>query len=72
MPIDLVTQSGSGADPNISPKSALLLVPRISNLTGSQEVLIRLVNHYTLGPVVGVFGESRVTSCSSTLRSTVC
>jgi len=61
VPIDLVTQSGSGADPNISPESALLQVPRISNLTGiSQEVLVRLVNHNTLGPVVGVFGESRV------------
>ena len=36
-------------------------MPRISNLTGiSQEVLVRLVNHNTLGPVVGVFGESRV------------
>lgn len=61
VPIDLVTQSGSGADPNIAPESALLQVPRISNLTGiSQEVLVRLVNHYTVGPVVGIFGEPRV------------
>lgn len=61
VPIDLVTQSGSGADPNIAPESALLQVPRIANLTGiSQDVLIRLVNQYTAGPVVGVFGEPRV------------
>jgi len=61
VPIDLVTQSGSGADPNISLESALLQVPRIANLTGiSQEVLVRLVNQNTLEPVVGVFGAPRV------------
>jgi K+-transporting ATPase ATPase C chain len=61
VPIDLVTQSGSGADPNITPASALLQIPRISNLTGiSQDVLTRLVNQYTENPVAGVFGEPRV------------
>jgi K+-transporting ATPase ATPase C chain len=61
VPIDLVTQSGSGADPNIAPESALLQVPRIANLTGlPQDVLISLVNQYTAGPVVGVFGAPRV------------
>jgi len=61
VPIDLVTQSGSGVDPNIALGSALLQVPRISNLTGiSQDVLNRLVNQYTENPVAGVFGESRV------------
>ncbi|MEI7826812.1 MAG: potassium-transporting ATPase subunit C [Euryarchaeota archaeon] len=61
VPIDLVTQSGSGVDPNITPENALLQVPRISNLTGiSQEVLIGLVNHYTERLVVGVFGAPRV------------
>ncbi len=61
VPIDLVTQSGSGADPNITPESALLQIPRISNLTGiSQDVLTRLVNQYTENPVAGVFGEPRV------------
>ena len=61
VPIDLVTQSGSGTDPNITPQSALLQIPRISNLTGiSQDVLTRLVNQYTENPVAGVFGEPRV------------
>ena len=61
VPIDLVTQSGSGVDPNIASSSALLQVPRISNLTGiSQDVLTRLVNQYTENPVAGVFGEPRV------------
>jgi K+-transporting ATPase ATPase C chain len=61
VPIDLVTQSGSGVDPNIASSSALLQVPRISNLTGiSQDVLNKLVNQYTENPVAGVFGEPRV------------
>jgi K+-transporting ATPase ATPase C chain len=61
VPIDLVTQSGSGVDPNIASDSALLQVPRISNLTGiSQDVLNQLVNQYTENPVAGVFGEPRV------------
>jgi K+-transporting ATPase ATPase C chain len=61
VPIDLVTQSGSGVDPNIASGSALLQVPRISNLTGiSQDVLTRLVNQYTENPVAGVFGAPRV------------
>ena len=61
VPIDLVTQSGSGVDPNIGSGSALLQVPRISNLTGiSQDVLTRLVNQYTENPVAGVFGAPRV------------
>jgi K+-transporting ATPase ATPase C chain len=61
VPIDLVTQSGSGADPNIASDSALLQVPRISNLTGiSQDVLTRLVDQYTENPVAGIFGEPRV------------
>ena len=61
VPIDLVTQSGSGVDPNIASDSALLQVPRISNLTGiSQDVLTRLVDQYTENPVAGIFGEPRV------------
>ena len=61
VPIDLVTQSGSGVDPNIASDSALLQVPRISNLTGiSQNVLTQLVNQYTENPVAGVFGAPRV------------
>jgi K+-transporting ATPase ATPase C chain len=61
VPIDLVAQSGSGVDPNIAPESALVQIPRISNLTGiSQDVLTRLVNQYTENPVAGVFGEPRV------------
>jgi K+-transporting ATPase ATPase C chain len=61
VPIDLVTQSGSGTDPDISVTSALLQIPRISNLTGiSQSRLTALVDQYTENPTFGVFGEPRV------------
>jgi K+-transporting ATPase ATPase C chain len=61
VPIDLVTQSGSGTDPDISVTSALLQIPRISNVTGiSQSRLGALVDQYTENPTAGIFGEARV------------
>ncbi|MFZ0010547.1 MAG: potassium-transporting ATPase subunit C [Halobacteriota archaeon] len=61
VPIDLVTQSGSGTDPDISVASALLQIPRISNVTGiAQSRLTALVDQYTENPTAGVFGEPRV------------
>jgi len=61
VPIDLVTQSGSGTDPHISVTSALLQIPRISNITGiPQSRLTALVDQYTENPTFGVFGEPRV------------
>jgi K+-transporting ATPase ATPase C chain len=61
IPIDLVTQSGSGADPHITKESALLQIPRISKLTGiSQEDLRNLVEKYTEEKLVGIFSEPRV------------
>lgn len=61
VPIDLVTQSGSGTDPDISVASALLQIPRISNLTGiAQSRLTALVDQYTENPTAGIFGEPRV------------
>jgi K+-transporting ATPase ATPase C chain len=61
VPIDLVTQSGSGTDPHISVMSALLQIPRISNVTGiPQSRLTALVDQYTENPTFGVFGRPRV------------
>jgi len=61
VPIDLVTQSGSGTDPDISVLSALLQIPRISNVTGiPQSRLTALVDQYTENPTAGIFGEARV------------
>jgi K+-transporting ATPase ATPase C chain len=61
LPIALVTNSGSGLDPHITPQSAFVQVPRISMLTGiSVGELNTLVNQYTENRDLGVFGEKRV------------
>ncbi|KGE17032.1 potassium-transporting ATPase subunit KdpC [Paenibacillus wynnii] len=61
LPVDLITNSGSGLDPHISPVAAMVQVPRISNLTGiPANVLEALVEKYTEGRDLGLFGEKRV------------
>lgn len=57
IPSDLVTASGSGIDPNISPKAALIQIPRISRTRNiSEDKLIQLVHNYTEKPILGFFG----------------
>lgn len=61
LPIDLATNSGSGLDPDITPASALVQVPRISRLTGIPAGQLKeLVNKHIQGRDLGVFGEKRV------------
>lgn len=61
LPIDLVTNSGSGLDPHITPESAQVQIPRISKLTGlSADQLGRLIEANTEGRDLGMFGEPRV------------
>lgn len=61
LPIALVTNSGSGLDPHITPQLALVQVPRISKLTGiSTAELETLVGQYTENRDLGVFGDRRV------------
>jgi K+-transporting ATPase ATPase C chain len=61
VPIDLVTASGSGLDPDISPAAAALQVPRVARERGMSEPdLARLVAEFTARPDLGVLGESRV------------
>ncbi|WP_334077450.1 potassium-transporting ATPase subunit KdpC [Paenibacillus sanfengchensis] len=61
LPLALVTNSGSGLDPHITPQSALVQVPRISKLTGiSAAELETLVGEYTEDRDLGVFGDKRV------------
>lgn len=61
VPIDLVTNSGSGLDPDISPKAASVQVDRISKLTNiSKEKLKQLIKEKTEGAALGLFGEDRV------------
>ncbi|WP_144517160.1 K(+)-transporting ATPase subunit C [Bacillus thuringiensis] len=61
VPIDLVTNSGSGLDPDISPKAASVQVNRISKLTNiPKEKLNQLIKGQTEGAALGLFGEDRV------------
>ncbi|MGG0293511.1 K(+)-transporting ATPase subunit C [Bacillus pacificus] len=61
VPIDLVTNSGSGLDPDISPKAASVQVERISKLTKiPKETLEQLIKDQTEGAALGLFGEIRV------------
>lgn len=61
VPVDLVTDSGSGLDPHISPEGALAQVNRISNLTGiEKEELKQLIENHIQGKELGLFGEERV------------
>ena len=61
VPIDLVTTSGSGLDPDISPEGALFQVPRIAKARNMPEDIVRqLVAANTQGRLAGLFGEPRV------------
>jgi potassium-transporting ATPase KdpC subunit len=61
LPIALITNSGSGLDPHITPQSAEVQIPRISKLIGvSEGQLQQLVDKHTEGRDLGVFGEPRV------------
>jgi K+-transporting ATPase ATPase C chain len=61
VPIDLVTTSGSGLDPDISPEGALFQVPRIAKARNMPEDRVRqLVTESTSGRLAGLLGEPRV------------
>lgn len=61
VPIDLVTTSGSGLDPDISPEAALFQVPRIAKVRDLPEDRLRqLVENKIEGRWLGLLGEPRV------------
>jgi K+-transporting ATPase ATPase C chain len=61
VPIDLVTTSASGLDPDISPEGALFQVPRVAKARKMPEDRVRqLVEENTAGRLAGLFGEPRV------------
>lgn len=61
IPTDLLTASGSGLDPHISPASAKVQIPRIAKASGlSEDEISKIVSAHTGGKLFGVLGEDTV------------
>jgi len=61
IPVDLLTTSASGLDPDITPAAALFQVPRVAKARGmSEDALRQLVADNTQGRTFGILGEPRV------------
>lgn len=61
VPVDAVTASGSGLDPDISPANAALQAPRVAQARGLPLATVQaLVARYTTGRTFGILGEPRV------------
>ena len=61
IPVELVTASGSGLDPDISPKAALVQVKRVAAARKvSEEKITELVSAHIEKPLLGMFGPEKV------------
>jgi K+-transporting ATPase ATPase C chain len=61
IPVDLITTSASGLDPEISPAAAEFQIPRVARVRGLPETTVRnLVQKYTYQRDLGLLGEARV------------
>jgi K+-transporting ATPase ATPase C chain len=61
IPAELVTASGSGLDPDLSPIAAKVQVKRVAAIRGiTEDKLIALVDQQTEGPLLGMFGPAKV------------
>jgi K+-transporting ATPase ATPase C chain len=61
VPVDLVTCSGSGLDPAISPAAARYQAPRIAEARGiSEQEILEIIDQCTTGRFLGLFGEETV------------
>ena len=61
LPVDAVTSSGSGLDPDISVRYARLQAPRVAAARGlSVHAVLTLIGEHTTGRTFGILGEPRV------------
>lgn len=61
IPAELVTYSGSGLDPDLSPTAAMIQIPRIASVRGIPGSQLRdLVNQQIQKPLLGIFGPAKV------------
>jgi potassium-transporting ATPase KdpC subunit len=61
IPAELVTASGSGLDPDLSPAGAKIQAARIANIRGlSEQQVLTLVDAHTEKPLLGLFGPEKV------------
>jgi K+-transporting ATPase ATPase C chain len=61
LPADLLTTSGSGLDPDISPAAALAQAPRVAQARGLPPQQVGdLINNHVTGRDLGIFGEPRI------------